>query len=568
MANRIIEAITETPPYYGKHGYEEMPISEPEKQQYPRVPKKGDPYYGHSMFGGNKGVVVKAYKRLTYVIDGLKELDAQKPIDKETKKHVLQQIKAIHEKLNQLQVESKLSERWKKKKKKRVKKKHGVWKRVKEAENQTMWDFLYRQNDGEFWRGVGSTGQGHGLGALGKGVYLSWEEGMAQAFAGDDGEIKQYKVKPGLNIVDVEDKDFADAKAQMGFQPWEYSADPMFAGMLTMMLKDKGYDGVVSDNVATGIVIFDENNVTQSTNEDIEPASQEEWEAESTAPGKLGDCFPVAGRAMLHLQDEMETAGYKMVHALVRGEGKLTGRRFAHAFNRLGNVIFDNSNGNKIMMREENYFKQGGIDPNEKGAYVEYDREQSLLKLAKHHHWGPWDLNATLEETIPDESAEVGTQHVSISHNELDKVKNELGLKEFKIEIPIDKKFNLPRSKMPQVHIDDYPEFFDYLSNNGATFSKEKVSPRSLKPMQGEFAEKGVITSIIKDKLKKPVIASSDNYIIDGHHRWLAALNTNQSVLIYRVSMTADKLLQHMLKFSKTYFKDIYDIAMHEKSIC
>ena len=141
------------------------------------------------------------------------------------------------------------------------------------------------------------------------------------------------------------------------------------------------------------IVIFDENNVTQSTNEDIEPASQEEWEAESTAPGKLGDCFPVAGRAMLHLQDEMETAGYKMVHALVRGEGKLTGRRFAHAFNRLGNVIFDNSNGNKIMMREENYFKQGGIDPNEKGAYVEYDREQSLLKLAKHHHWGPWDLN-------------------------------------------------------------------------------------------------------------------------------------------------------------------------------
>ena len=34
--------------------------------------------------------------------------------------------------------------------------------------------------------------------------------------------------------------------------------------------------------------------------EDIKPAS----------PGKLGDCFPVAGRAMLHLEDEMETANF------------------------------------------------------------------------------------------------------------------------------------------------------------------------------------------------------------------------------------------------------------------
>ena len=231
--------------------------------------KKGDPHYGHSVFGGNKGAVVKAYKRLNYVIDGLKELDPQKPIDKESKKHVLQQIEAIREKLSQLQVESKLAERYgrksgKKKKKKSKKKRHGVWKRVKEAENQTMWDFLYKQDDGKFWRGIGSTGQGHGLGALGKGVYLSWEKGMAKAFAGD-GEVKQYKVKQGLNIVDVEDKDFIDAKAQMGFQPWEYSNDPMYAGMLTMGLKEKGYDGAVSDDVATGIVIFDEKNVEEVT---------------------------------------------------------------------------------------------------------------------------------------------------------------------------------------------------------------------------------------------------------------------------------------------------------------
>ena len=78
--------------------------------------------------------------------------------------------------------------------------------------------------------------------------------------------------------------------------------------------------------------------------------------------GKLGDCFEVAGRDMLHLDSKMEEAGYKMVHALVYGEGRLKGRRFGHAFNMLGDVVFDNSNGNKIMTRKENYFKQIDID--------------------------------------------------------------------------------------------------------------------------------------------------------------------------------------------------------------
>ena len=138
---------------------------------------------------------------------------------------------------------------------------------------------------------------------------------------------------------------------------------------------------------------------------------------------KLGDCFPVAGRAMLKLDSEMEKAGMKMVHALVYGEGKLEGRRFGHAFLRLGDVIFDNSNGNKIITRKENYFKQGGINPKEKGTYIEYDKEQSLLKMAKYHHWGSWDLNMSLEEEIPDEPGEIGKKKLKLSSSELKSIK-------------------------------------------------------------------------------------------------------------------------------------------------
>ena len=135
---------------------------------------------------------------------------------------------------------------------------------LKEA---SMWDWIYKKNNGIFYRGVGRGGKGTGVGALGKGVYLTWEEGMARAFAkrqGAGGEVKKYKLKRGLKIVDAEaDEDFAEVKAEMGFEKHQFSDDPMFAGMLTMLLKKKKYAGAVSDDVATGICIFDEKNVKE-----------------------------------------------------------------------------------------------------------------------------------------------------------------------------------------------------------------------------------------------------------------------------------------------------------------
>ena len=136
----------------------------------------------------------------------------------------------------------------------------------------TMWDFIYRKNKGIFYRGVGKDGKGTAIGALGQGIYLTWERGMAQAFAdrqGSGGEVKEYKLKRGLKIVDAggigkADQDFIDVKAEMGFAPHQHAgSDPMFAAMLAIGLKSRKYAGAVSDDVATGIVIFDKKNVTE-----------------------------------------------------------------------------------------------------------------------------------------------------------------------------------------------------------------------------------------------------------------------------------------------------------------
>ena len=132
-------------------------------------------------------------------------------------------------------------------------------------------------------------------------------------------------------------------------------------------------------------------------------------------------------------------------------------------------------------------------------------------------------------------------------------------VKEFKIVKPDpEDTLGIKRNEMPQVATKDYPEFMDYLKDSGAKFKKETVPAKTLKAIQGEFSDQGVEKALRKRKLKKASIVSSDNYIIDGHHRWVAALNTGQDVDIIRVNMPAKKLLQLVKDFSKTTYKDIY----------
>lgn len=119
----------------------------------------------------------------------------------------------------------------------------------------------------------------------------------------------------------------------------------------------------------------------------------------------------------------------------------------------------------------------------------------------------------------------------------------------------------IKRSEMPQVATADYPEFIDYLKDNGAHFTKETVPADSLKAIQGEFSDAGVEKALLKRDIKKPSIVSSDNYIIDGHHRWLAALNTGTDVDIFKVDIPGKKLLQLVKDFPKTTYKDIYTEA-------
>ena len=141
-------------------------------------------------------------------------------------------------------------------------------------------------------------------------------------------------------------------------------------------------------------------------------------------------------------------------------------------------------------------------------------------------------------------------------------------VRELKIQKPdsADTK-GVKRVEMPQIHKNDYNEFIDYLKDNGAEFTKQTMPAQQLKATQGEFSDKGVMKQVDKQmrgEPRKPVIASQDNYIIDGHHRWLVAWNTKDSLDVFKVNINADKLLKLVKDFPKTTYKDIYTEELYD----
>lgn len=128
----------------------------------------------------------------------------------------------------------------------------------------------------------------------------------------------------------------------------------------------------------------------------------------------------------------------------------------------------------------------------------------------------------------------------------------------------------IPRKKMPQIATHHYPELIQYLKQHGGDFVQRTVSAKTLKPIQSEFSDEGV-RKMMRNKDKKsgttrdkPLIVSSDNYIIDGHHRWLAAWNLDEQIPIMQIDLPVKRLFKLVKEFRHTTYKDIYESLLTE----
>lgn len=138
------------------------------------------------------------------------------------------------------------------------------------------------------------------------------------------------------------------------------------------------------------------------------------------------------------------------------------------------------------------------------------------------------------------------------------------------IQIPyMSKSLDIARSRMPQISHDKRDQFFSYLKEKGIKHETVKVTPRELLPTQKNFS-KDIVANLMakKPKLNAPMV-SSDNYILDGHHRWLADYNTdkNGAMRVIRIDLPINELLKAARGFEGVKYRTLEQSKKGIKSI-
>lgn len=100
---------------------------------------------------------------------------------------------------------------------------------------------------------------------------------------------------------------------------------------------------------------------------------------------------------------------------------------------------------------------------------------------------------------------------------------------------------DLDRDLLPQIN--KPKDFLDMLDKKEIPYKEEVVDPDTLKSIQTEF-DKDKIANIMLDPYNlMGIIISKDNYILDGHHRWVAAYNKGIKIKATRVDLPILELI-------------------------
>lgn len=120
-------------------------------------------------------------------------------------------------------------------------------------------------------------------------------------------------------------------------------------------------------------------------------------------------------------------------------------------------------------------------------------------------------------------------------------------------------RFNFPaffvaRLTMPQ--ITNIHHFVNYVNHLGITTEEKKVTGISHKyqPTQFDFDQQKVDRIIAdSEKASKPILATSDGYILDGHHRYQAASQEDLEVSVIEIDLPINKALKLAQDYLELY---------------
>ncbi len=108
----------------------------------------------------------------------------------------------------------------------------------------------------------------------------------------------------------------------------------------------------------------------------------------------------------------------------------------------------------------------------------------------------------------------------------------------------------VPRADMPQIKAEHRGAMVNFLNARDIAHTQEEVPVGSLKPTQTEFSPEKVRKALDFTGNDRSILVSSDNHVLDGHHQWLAKLESGEDyVKVIRLDAPIKQLLETVKEF-------------------
>jgi hypothetical protein len=131
--------------------------------------------------------------------------------------------------------------------------------------------------------------------------------------------------------------------------------------------------------------------------------------------------------------------------------------------------------------------------------------------------------------------------------------------------VKLNNSLNISRDVLPQIDKDQLENYLEYLESNNILFEIQFQSVATLNSAQSHI-DTDKVKEIMKneDSMNTPIIVSKDDYILDGHHRALAAFNLDKEseVPVVKVELALDELINISNEFKGSYNQSINEIPM------
>lgn len=114
----------------------------------------------------------------------------------------------------------------------------------------------------------------------------------------------------------------------------------------------------------------------------------------------------------------------------------------------------------------------------------------------------------------------------------------------------------IPRAEMPQIKAEHRGAMTQFLKARGVTHEQTSMPAAELKPTQAEFSPSKVRKAMGYDGGDRRILVSSDGFVLDGHHQWLAKREKGDDVDIIKFDAPISELVEMAREFPSSTVGD------------